>query len=300
MTIDSFAKQLITYAKTKLPDGYRDASFTVVHNAKPGNVSVTGIVIRKPDRDVAPCFYIDALYQQSQEGIDLPALAGSFAKNVLEYEPMPDFQTECVTDFEKAKDYLVSRLIDIRPSHNDGYLEGHPVKRLGDTDIGIICELDMSQFTEEDCCITVTDALVESWGVTQDDIYAYAARNSPNLRPLQLCSLSDICNECLDAETEPDSPATDMLILTNTCKYHGANAVLYPEAQEELRSRFPDGYYVLPSSIHETIIVPKNSGTPKQLLEMVTKINKTQVSLEDRLADDVFVIRDGALVSAVQ
>lgn len=298
MTIDSFAEYLITHAKTKLSSDYCNAEFTVIHRIKPGNLPATSINIRKHSQDISPCFYIDGLYEQYSEGMNLPALADSFAKYVMEYELIPDFQKEWITDFDKAKDYIVSRLIDIRPTHNDGYLEGRPVKRLGNTDIGIIYELDVSQFVGAGYSIPVTDTLVEAWNISSlDEIYMYTEKNTPKLRPPALYSLSDIYRRYMDTD-ESDSPAKYMFVLTNTSKYYGANVILYPEVQKAL-DRFPTGYYILPSSVHETIVVPKCFVHPQQLLEMVTHINKTQVSIDERLADDVFVIKDGTLVSAV-
>lgn len=306
MTIDSFAEYLITHAKTKLSSDYCNAEFTVIHRVKPGNLPVTGIIIRKPSQNISPCFYIDGLYEQYSEGMNLPALADSFAKYVMEYELIPDFQKKWITDFDKAKDYIVSRLIDIRPSHNDGYLEGRPVKHLGNTDIGIIYELDVSKFVgKTGFSIPVTDTLVEAWNIPSlDMIYVHAAKNTPRLRPSIMYLLSDIWGKHMNTDEEinpdeSDSLAKHMFVLTNTDKCHGANVILYPKVQKALDSKFPNGYYILPSSVHETIIVPKNTVHPQLLLEMVTHINKTQVTIDETLADDVFVIKDGTLVSAI-
>lgn len=306
MTIDSFAEYLITHAKTKFPSDYCNTAFTVVHRIKQGNLPITGIIIQKHNLDIAPCFYIDGLYEQYLKGMNLSALADSFVNYIMKYERIPDFQTEWITDFEKAKEYIVSRFIDIRPSRNDGYLEGRPVKRLANTDIGIIYELDVSQFIgKTGYSIPVTDVLIKSWNIPSlDIIHVYAARNNPNLRPSTMCLLSDIWGQHIDTDEEinpdeSDSLAKCMFVLTNTDKCHGANVILYPEVQKALNSKFPNGYYILPSSVHETIIVPKNSIHPQQLLEMVTYINKTQVSIDETLADDVFVIKDGILVSAI-
>lgn len=280
MTIDSFAEYLITHTKTKFPGDYCDAAFTVVHRIKPGNLSVTGIVIRKHNLDISPCFYIDGLYKQYLKGMDLPSLADSFAKYIMEHGRIPDFQKEWIIDFEKAKEYIVSRFIDIRPFHNDRYLEGRPVKRLGNTDIGIIYELDVSQFIgRTGYSIPVTHELIKSWNIPSlDIIYVYAAKNNPNLRPSTMYLLSDIWGQHIDTDEkinpdESDGLAKYMYVLTNTDKCHGANVILYPEVQKALDSKFPNGYYILPSSIHETMIVPKNIIHPQQLLEMVTYIS---------------------------
>ena len=45
---------------------------------------------------------------------------------------------------------------------------------------------------------------------------------------------------------------------------------------------------MLPSSIHELIIIPYRSATLEQLCEMVYCINRTQVPEEDILSDTVY------------
>ena len=48
-------------------------------------------------------------------------------------------------------------------------------------------------------------------------------------------------------------------------------------------------YFILPSSVHETIILPDNGAmTAKELEAMVTEINATQVEPWDRLTDQVY------------
>lgn len=51
--------------------------------------------------------------------------------------------------------------------------------------------------------------------------------------------------------------------------------------------------YVLPSSQHELILVPVTDSydyDPKELLEMVKEVNRTQVEAEDYLADHVYLL----------
>ena len=306
MTIDSFAEYLITHVKTNLPSNCRNITFTVMHHTKPENQPATSICIQSPTYTIAPRLYIDDLYARYLEGMDLPVLVDAFTKWIMQFKLTTDFHTKLVGNFNKAKNYVVSRLIDMRSSHNDEYLEERPVKRLGNTDIGIIYELDLSHFFEKTIfSIPITNSLMEYWGIHSPDIFAmYAAQNTPNLRPPKLSSVSDILGPVVDTDSEINQNESDdmgeyMLVLTNTAESYGANAILYPKVQELLDYIFPDGYYILPSSVHETIIVPKNHLHPQQLLEMVTTINKTDVTVDERLADDVFIVKNGTLVSAI-
>ena len=53
--------------------------------------------------------------------------------------------------------------------------------------------------------------------------------------------------------------------------------------------RVGEKFYVLPSSVHELLVVPSNIGMDVgQLKEMVTSINASEVALEERLSDNVY------------
>lgn len=92
---------------------------------------------------------------------------------------------------------------------------------------------------------------------------------------------------------KPDStvsPLPDgMYVLTNEQKTYGASLLAVPGIMEKVNQFFPEGYYILPSSLHETIILPKPCGvSAKELGEMVRDINRTQVNREERLSDCVY------------
>ncbi len=62
-------------------------------------------------------------------------------------------------------------------------------------------------------------------------------------------------------------------------RVNGASVLAYPNLQEQLESVFPQGCYLLPSSLHEMIIIPKDLGmTPKEMGEMVREVNQKEGS----------------------
>ena len=82
----------------------------------------------------------------------------------------------------------------------------------------------------------------------------------------------------------------DMLYaLTNVEKQYGASMITQPEVLNKLEQLFPEGFYVLPSSVHEVLIVPDNGEMePKMLGEMVREVNKNEVERQEVLSDRVY------------
>ncbi len=64
---------------------------------------------------------------------------------------------------------------------------------------------------------------------------------------------------------------------------------MYDSILAEIGDRIQDDFFVLPSSVHEVIIVPASSGAGQEDLEaMVREINTTQVLPEEILSDRVY------------
>ena len=83
-----------------------------------------------------------------------------------------------------------------------------------------------------------------------------------------------------------------MYVLSNIEGEHGAAALFYPGVQEKISEVVGGDYYVLPSSIHEVLIIKDDIGIkPKELAQMVKGINEMQVGPLDKLADKVMHYR---------
>ena len=65
--------------------------------------------------------------------------------------------------------------------------------------------------------------------------------------------------------------------------------MFYPNVQQHVADVLNSSYFILPSSIHETILVP-DSGlyTPRELQEMVKSVNHTQMDPRETLSDSVY------------
>ncbi len=89
----------------------------------------------------------------------------------------------------------------------------------------------------------------------------------------------------LDTFMPSETEMVPMYVVTNAKKTFGASAVLF--AKEKLYRIF-DSYIVLPSSVHEVIIVPGDVKSVRELIDLVNEVNETQVAPEERLGDTVY------------
>ena len=94
-----------------------------------------------------------------------------------------------------------------------------------------------------------------------------------------------------------DDPQRKMIIVGT--KHHGgqfgAGVLACKKVLEDIREKVGD-YYIIPSSIHEIIVLPKALGERVDgLVEMVKLVNRTEVEPQDVLADEVYYFDENGL-----
>ena len=82
----------------------------------------------------------------------------------------------------------------------------------------------------------------------------------------------------------------EFLVLTNEDSILGASVLYYPDVMRTVSDVVGGDYYVVPSSIHEVLIMPANAAiTPYELLTMVRDVNSSVVDDNDELATRVLL-----------
>lgn len=283
-------------ALRRRPD-FQDAEFSVTQVPKPGSRTLTGIIIRTKNSQTAPCCYIDSWYERMADGLPVGDIADSLAEDIKKTVPPPD--TDILFSFAAAGPYIVPQLIDIRPGRNDGYIRNRPVTKIPKTDIGILYAVELpGEHSGGVMTAPVTNAILQRWNVRCGDVREAAAANGARLRPAELTPMSDVLAEMTGCEAG-DSP---LMILTNRERFQGAAVILYPGIKNLIDRSFPKGFWLLPSSVHEWIVMPKSPlDDVNALVSTVTEINRNVVSPGDVLADNVFTLdEDGNLAAAAQ
>ena len=292
MTIQEFAGQVIETLQAKFPEYFRDAEFQIQQVPKPGNLILTGIGIRMKNTPISPLYYIDSALQNGQSAEET---AKEIASQIAKQSSLPDsIDVNFVSDFESAKQFIVPRLIDIRPGKNDAYIKNRVMTQFPFVSIGIIYDIALPNNKTSAMSIPVTKDLQLTWNASTKAIHDAAIQNGPRIRPLKIASLAEMLG--LPFELDDMAPMT---VLTNSVGVNGASAILYPATKELLAERFPNGFVLLPSSVHEWIIISKDLSTDTMgLLDMVKTINANEVLPQDQLADDVFTLdASGHLIS---
>ena len=148
--------------------------------------------------------------------------------------------------------------------------------------------------SNEDCAtVKVNKTMVEDWGIFSDYFHDIALNNTlkaNNVEYLDLSNYLDLFSGHPEKKNVKELERTpgQHIIVKNDTNNRGAVVMLDKKKLNELAEFFNGDFYILPSSIHEIIVMEANGNDANELAEMVKQINKQTVDLKDKLSDHVY------------
>ena len=246
-----------------------------------------GILLTDESTNIHPTIYLEEFYEQYLNGRDTFDIAHNITRLYSEIRFEESWDTSQILDFEQAKTQIAYKLIHYEK--NQRLLNDIP--HLKFLDLAIVFYLLLDRTEKGTASVLITNDMIKHWDQSLVKIYCYASVNTPKLLTAELMPMNDVIIELLGDkanEYEPDDE-NHMYILSNEQRHFGAACILYEPVLEDIGKILEDDYYVLPSSIHEVIILSaKYASSQRDLDDMIMEINNTQVSEEEILSDHAY------------
>ena len=191
------------------------------------------------------------------------------------------FDVSTFTDFDAVKNRICYKLVNT--ASNKKLLEDVPHREL--FDLSVVYYVMVAVEDDATGSILIHNNHLGFWDVTENDLYEYASINTSKILPVNIKSMFDTLTEMVDME---DFYNTDdfMYVLTNKEKLQGASTILYPDVLSTFADRKNANLWLLPSSIHEWIIVCDDGNMNRETLsEMIQEVNSTQLAVDEILSD---------------
>ena len=197
-----------------------------------------------------------------------------------------------ILDYEKVKDKLQVRICD--KEWNEEVVSDKVVTEHGD--FAAYYAVNLEENGEGISSIPVTISLMNEWGVSVEQIQADAMMADRN-RGIVLADMNEIVKSMIFGE-EPENllgrkldmetMQNPMFCLTNESKMNGASLLLQEDIRKQIGECLGSDYFVIPSSVHEVLILPDNGiFQVPELNAMVQEVNETQVERQEQLSDKV-------------
>lgn len=287
MEYKDFLEEVKNNIKDYLPDSFKDATVQIQKTIKNNGLSLDGLSVSKVGQMVSPVMYLNHHYENLQRGVtNIDQICKNVADGILNNQK--SFDLKEILDPKQIKDKITFSVIGAEKNAAMLLKMPHRIK----DDLAMVYRIIVNQENQEVGSVKISDQLAESLNLNEKDLYNMAMENTPKLFPAQFQSMFDVLKKMMPEMAEMMEPnifEDSMYVLSNEQNIDGASALFYPGVQEEIYKHMGKEYYVLPSSIHETIIVPKNASmNATELKNMVMEINGKEVSPDEVLTDSVY------------
>lgn len=290
--------------KASMQAAYPDFRIELKDVLKNNSLHLTALCMISGESNVSPAVYLDSFYQKYQETHDFLQICLDIKSLYEKERPHDGFSSECLTDYRWIRDHICYRLIN--RAKNEKILRDTPY--ISYLDLAIVFFIPVNIKAGRADCINVKNALMQEWGVADaSELYKEAHRNTCRIFKGQIDSMMDIFREASGRKEEisPDTFAglidaeaacsnrPSMFIASNSERLYGASAILYEGLLKSFSEAIKDDLIILPSSVHETILVPVSAvSNPDFFREMVVEINKT-VAVDEVLSDNIYYYDHG-------
>lgn len=201
----------------------------------------------------------------------------------------PEINVETLTDYEQVKNKLAIEVVSA--DTNKEVLANVPHKNI--EDMAIVYRLVMESDENGRASILVTNSMVNSFGITPEQLHNDALENAPQIKPAEIRGMSEVLREIMGPERAEmmglnvvDPADEKIFVATVPDKVHGASVIAYQDFMDKAAERVGGDFFILPSSLHEILIVPDNGEVDLNALKsMVKEVNANEVRPEDKLTD---------------
>lgn len=280
---------------------------------KNNGVILQGLTICSNKSNMSPTIYLNGFYEEYQSGKSVESLRDDIL-HVYHTSKLPvDIDMDFFLQYHKVKANLYCRLINY--DKNVDFLENVPHKKY--FDLAMVCYFTCEHEYLKDGFITITTDHLDAWGIGEEELFEVAWLNTREKYPYTYISMEQMIRRIVERDVRKDLLAREeeiedkedwiaftvdeilrglfkdkkshMFILSNESRTWGSISMLSEEALREIAEEVEDDLYILPSSVHEVIIIPvKLANTKEHLKEMVAEVNQTQVEREEVLSDHIY------------
>lgn len=284
MTYYQFIEAVERGVKKEVEKSVSVQSYTAAKNN--GTVR-RGIILHEEGTNISPIIYLEEFFGQFQEGKTIKYIITEILRVYREVCFHKAWEERDVGRYDEMKERIVYRLINREA--NEKLLEDMPYVPYLDLAIVFYVLLEVGEFGT--AAMAVYREHLELWNITEKELFERAQANTRRLLPDEFQTIGAVIEELAmqDVSITKGEEEEFMYVLSNSLRSCGAAAILYPGRLEAIGMYLKSNYYVLPSSVHEVIIISEEKALGKYTLAAIVKeMNETHVSREEVLSDHVY------------
>lgn len=283
--------EILEALRKRFGDGYE----VKLYNAtKTNNQIREGVMIRQESENIGVCIYFkDILAELETETTEvfMKAMVDKiFSKYIENHDKAPKFDVRSM-----AKEQILQKIMPqaVSRERNEELLKNAPHKEL--LNIAIIYRYVLEVNDDNMMSFVVTNSAAKQWDISLQELDIAAKQYVKQENPYCIATMDSLINglreEC--GIEEASSECTECLpiyVISNRRMQYGAAVLAEPEVLGDLAHKLQSDLIVLPSSVHELIVIPAsgNGDDIKYFRQMVATVNEQEVSPEEILSTSVY------------
>ncbi len=253
-----------------------------------------GIIVERPDVNISPTIYLEDYFIAYHHGIEIKEIS----KQILNfYEAIKcdqSWNTDALDSYSAIRKKIVFKVVNTEK--NQAFLNCVP--HIDFLDLSLVFYVLLEANKEGTATMVIQNDNMENWGICLQELLLTAIENVNDLLPPQLFTMKEVIEELKDSVQKKNMNILEkgledhnevMYILSNPFRNLGAACMAYPGVLKMIGEILETDYYLLPSSVHEVIIVPKRQDLNiQEMTAMVKEVNSKLVEPEEILSDHAY------------
>lgn len=292
MTKEEFTSKVVAGVSEKLPE----CEVEVRDVPKNNGMTLTGLVIRNDESNLAPTIYLEYYYEMYKDGADLSSICDAVIDKYKQFAVAESFDVNSFTKWEYVKDKICYKLINFK--RNRELLAEIPHLLYLDLAVVFYCPVNVPNVVEGFSSILIRNSHLDLWGKKMEDLFEVASENTPKIMEARLEDYANVATaqvlqafpDINDDELEEVRKENEGIsLLSNKARVLGASVILYKDVLKNIAEKIGKNLIIVPRSVHDVLIMPLTPETDTDNINgLIEYVNTFGNSQDDILSDHYY------------
>lgn len=311
MEYKEFIKEMQREVEKQLGSGIQTTIQNVVKN---NNVKMDGLIIMDGVGSASPTIYLNEYFHQLASGYTIEDIVEEICEIYEKSKDGVKFDIESFKDFQKAKEHIAFKLVNAQM--NEEMLQNVPHERI--LDLAIIYYYIVETRECGIASAVIGNEHLAMWDIAKEELLMIALENTKKILKPKMHHILDVINKMefaalreeggmIKEEMQYDEMMEEfledfdkkvlsvdmpMFVLTNEYWTNGAACMFYSGLLEQVSQTLDTDLYIIPSSIHEVILLPINEKVKIEDMDgMIRQVNQDDLQQGEILSHHVYIYR---------
>ena len=289
LNYDEFKRELLKRVRERAGS---EVTVEIVAIQKNNRTKKDVIAFSDKENNLQPLIYMDSIYSQYRAGAELSVCVG-FAVEVYRSAMEIDIDT-AYKEWKNVRGKIEMTVIN--KAWNEDAMSGIP--HMDFLDLVLYCRIIIDKNENGVASMIVQKHMLKEWDISEEELWE-AAFSNLKTEEFEIKDVNEVLRFIFperDLTGLPDKNKFEsaLYVLTNKYQNRGAIGMLRTDLLEKFAEWGDCDLYILPSSIHEVLLLADNEIPVDELRRMVRSVNRGVVDEMDRLSDEVYYYQRGS------